>query len=447
MAPSRYQNPPQAPPTFTATPSSLIEDTKRIIETAKKLEDSLVQDVKPSEATFAKVLLPMAYDENAQGLETPTLGFYQSVSTDKALRDASTEADQLFSNYGIESAMREDVFALVNAVSEAGEKLDPESERFLEKARKSYTKNGLGIPAGPKRNRFKEIKQRLSELSIQFSKTLNEENGGLWFSAKELEGVPADLVSSLKKGEGENEGQLFVTFKYTDLFPVLSYAKNSETRRKMFIANENKCNDNVPIFRETILLRDEAARLLGYPNHATFRIEDKMSKTPKTVDDFLLNLKERLAPGGLDEIEKLKALKKQDLKDRGDEKSFDDHYYLWDHRFYDRLVQERDYALDQEKIAEYFPLSNTIQGMFKIFEDLMGLVFVEITSEDRDKLAPSGKGSDIVWHEECKLFSVWNDESGGDEFVGYLYLDLHPRHGKYGHAANFNISPVSSTIA
>jgi len=214
----------------------------------------------------------------------------------------------------------------------------------------------------------------------------------------------------------------------------------------MFVENENKCNENVPLFRETIVLRDEAARLLGYPNHATFRIEDKMAKTPKTVDDFLGDLKERLAPGGLQEIEKLKEVKAQDLKERHQENLNDGHYYLWDNRFYDRLMQEKEFDLDQEKIAEYFPLAATIQGMLKIFENLMGLAFVEITGEDRDKLAASGKGSDIVWHEECQLFSVWDDEEEGSGFVGYLYLDLHPREGKYGHAANFNIQPVSNAL-
>jgi metallopeptidase MepB len=79
--------------------------------------------------------------------------------------------------------------------------------------------------------------------------------------------------------------------------------------------------------------------------------------------------------------------------------------------------------------------------MLKIFEELFGLFFVEIVGEDRDALAESGKGDDIVWHEEVQVFSVWDDEGEGSEFVGYLYLDLFPRDGKYGHAANFNLQP------
>ncbi|KAI9875009.1 MAG: hypothetical protein M1823_007564, partial [Watsoniomyces obsoletus] len=98
--------------------------------------------------------------------------------------------------------MREDVFNLVDAVLKKGEKLDPESQRLLEKEHKGYVRNGLNIPAGPKRDRFKEIKKRLSELGIAFSKNLNEEKGGNWFTVEELKGVPEDVLSLLKK-EGD----------------------------------------------------------------------------------------------------------------------------------------------------------------------------------------------------------------------------------------------------
>jgi metallopeptidase MepB len=338
-------------------------------------------------------------------------------------------------DYSIEAAMREDVFNLVDAVLKKGEKLDPESQRLLEKEHKSYVRNGLDIPAGPQRDRFKEIKKRLSQLGIAFSKNLNEEKGGIWFTAEELNGLPEDVLSLLKK----QDDKYWLTFKYPDLFPTLKYVTNSATRRSVFIANENKCNQNVPLFREAILLRDEAARLLGYPNHAAFRIEDKMAKTTKTVDDFLADLRERLSQGGLDEIETLKKMKEEDLKSRGEKP--DGRYYLWDHRFYDRMMEEKDYQLDQQLIAEWFPLQTTIRGMLEIFEQLFGLVFVEVVGKDRDVISPSGKGTDIVWHEEVQVFSVWDDEGEGGSFVGYLYLDLFPRTGKYGHAANFNLQP------
>ncbi|KAI1911702.1 metalloendopeptidase [Ophidiomyces ophidiicola] len=441
MAPSHLRTPPQAPPLFTGTPSSVVENTKRLIARSRKVQDDVVGNVTLDTATFEQVLRPLATDENVMALESHILGFYQSVSTDAKLRDASTEAEKLMDDFGIESAMREDLFKLVDAVLKKSEKLDPESKRLLEKEHKDYIRNGLGLPVGPKRDRFKEIKKRLSQISIEFQKNLNEENGGLWLTKEELNGVPDDVVSGLKKGDGDNTGKLFLTFKYPDLFPVMKYATNAEVRKQVSIANENKCNQNVPLFKEAIILRDEAARLLGYANHAAFRIEDKMAKTPETVNTFLGGLRKKLESGGLAEIEKLKLLKAEDLKSRNPSQVPDGHYFLWDHRFYDRMMLEKDYRLDHQQIAEYFPLQVTIRGMLKIFEEIFGLVFVEIEGEERNKLSETGKGDDIVWHKDVQVFSVWDDEGEGNGFVGYLYLDLFPREGKYGHAANFNLQP------
>ncbi|KAK8028319.1 peptidase family M3 [Apiospora marii] len=442
MAPDKYKNPPQAPPTFTGTKDSIASQAKALCDTTRSVLDKVVAQVPVEKATFASVLKPMAEDEDQSALNGRILGFYQYVSADADLRNASTEAEKIMDDFAIECNMRDDVFQLVDAVFKnikSESNLDPESLRLLEKEHKNYIKNGLGLPKGPQRDRFKEIKKRLSQISIQFQKNLNEENGGVWFTKEELDGVPADVVEGLEKGTGENEGKVRLSFKYPDLFPTLKFAKNPETRRKVFIANENKVNDNLPLFKETIVLRDEAARMLGYPNHAALRIEDKMAKTTDTVNTFLSDLRQRLTAGGEKERKHLLELKKKDEESRGLKP--DGKYYLWDHRYYDRMMIEQEYSIDETKIAEYFPLSNTVKGMLKIFEELFGLAFVQLSKEERAKISPTGKAEDIVWHEDVIVYSVWDDNSEGNGFVGYLYLDLHPRQGKYGHAANFNLQP------
>ncbi|KAI0999875.1 Saccharolysin [Podosphaera aphanis] len=447
MAPRQFRAPPQPPPLFTATVASLVEDSKRICENSKRLLDKIVKEVPAENANFTNTIKVMVEDENLSALETRIIGFYQAVSSDSKLRDASSKAEEIMDEFGIEAAMREDVYKIVDAAYQTeikklgSERLDSESLRLLEKERMSYVRNGLGIEKGVKRDRFKEIKKRLSQLQIEFQKNLNEENGGIWFTRTELEGVPEDVLEGFEKGTGENEGKLRFTFKYPDLFPTLKFALNSETRKTVTIQNENKCNQNVPLFKETIILRDEAARLLGYPNHAAFRIEDKMAKTPATVNEFLSDLREKLTAGGAKEIKHLLEIKNEDLKSRGLESSIDGNYYLWDSRFYHRMMIEKEYSIDEQKIAEYFPLQSTIAGMLKIFEQLFGFEFIEILGEDREKVSSTGKAEDIVWHNDVKVFSVWDDEVEGSGFVGYLYLDLHPRPGKYGHAANFSLQP------
>ncbi|KAF3200987.1 hypothetical protein TWF106_003095 [Orbilia oligospora] len=425
---------PQAPPIFKHDPESLIHDTKALIEKSRNTLDRLARDITPETATFENVIAPLAADENDMGLSSHILGFYQYVSSDPKIREASSEADKLLSEYSIEAGMREDIFKLVNSVAKSPpSNLTPEGRRLVEKLNTDYIRMGLELE-GPKRDRFKEIKKELSVLSIDFSKTLNEENGGNWFTEQQLEGVPTDVINILKTDEKNGVKKYFLTYKYPDLFPTLKFDVNADVREQVFIGNENKCPDNLPRFDKTIRLRHEKARLLGYENHAQYVLKEKMAKSPEKVNSFLGDLRSKLTEGGRAEVQKLKLLKKTDVEARG--LSFDDKYYLWDHRFYDRLVREQEFNIDENKIAEYFPLQKCVDGMLTIFERLFGLKFVQV-AEDGAQVGSGERG----WHEDCKVYLVHDEEPLGGEFVGYLYLDLHPREGKYGHAANFNLIP------
>ncbi|CAG9936912.1 unnamed protein product [Clonostachys rosea f. rosea IK726] len=443
MVAPQFQTPPQAPPLFTHTAEAIVSETERLNANYKKILDDIVASTKPENSTFAKALEPVLFEDNETAVSRRILSFYQHVSTNQDLRAASTKADEITTQFDVECRMREDVFNVVNGAFEKREteKLETEALRILEKERKKYIRNGLLLPAGPQRDRFKEIKKRLGLLCIQAQKNLNEEKAAIWFTPEELKGVPEDdiNIADLEKGTGENEGKVKLTFKYTHFFPFMKYAQDGEARHRYTIADANKVSQNVPIFQEIFELRDEAARLLGYPDHASVVIEEKMAKTPAKVKEFLNDLRVRLAPGGKKEVAKLLEYKKKDYEARG--LDFDGNFYMWDTSYYSRLQKEQEYSVDEVKISQFFPVDSTFKGMLKIFEEILGLFFVEITKEDAARLSKTGKAEDIIWHEDVKLYAVWNDEASGGEFVGYLYIDLHPRDNKYGHNANFGIEP------
>lgn len=244
MVPDKYRNPPQAPPVFTHTAESIVAESKKLCESSKSVLDAVVADVSPEKATFDNVLKPILLDDNKSSSLSRTLTFYQHVSPKAELRNASTEAEQILDDFGIECKMREDVFTVVDGAfsTRSEQNLDKESLHILEKDRQGYIRNGLKLPAGPQRDRFKEIKKRLSQLAIQGQKNLNEEKGGIWFTPEELEGVPADDIDieSLEKGTGENEGKVRLTFKYNHYFPLIKHCKNADTRRQYTIAESNK---------------------------------------------------------------------------------------------------------------------------------------------------------------------------------------------------------------
>ncbi|KAF4126520.1 hypothetical protein GMORB2_0256 [Geosmithia morbida] len=443
MADPKFKTPPQAPPLFTHTSDSIISETERLNAEYKKVLDDMVAAVKPETATFATTLKPILVDDDNTAALRRILNFYQHVSPKDELRDASRKADEITNDFDIECKMREDVFKVVDGAYQQreSEELDSESLRVLEKERKKFVRNGLLIPHGPQRDRFKEIQKRLSQLCIECQKNLNEDKSSIWFAPSDLDGVPEDdiAIGDLEKGTGENEGKVKLGFKYNHFFPLVKYAKNAETRHRYIVADANKANHNVPMFQEIIELRDEAARILGYPDHASLKIEEKMAKTPARVSQFLDDLRERLAAGGKKDVEKLLEYKKNDYAKRGI--PFDGSFYMWDTSYYSRLMKEQEYSVDEVKVSQYFPVESTFNGMLEIFEEIFGFEFVEVKEEDRRLLSPTGKAEDIVWHDEVRVYTVWNDEAGGGEFVGYLYIDLHPRDGKYSHNANFNLEP------
>lgn len=251
MIPDRYRTPPQAPPLFTATPESIVADAKKLTESGKAVLDKIVADVSVDNASFANVEEPILLDDNVASISQRILTFYQHVSPNDELREASNKAELLLDDFRIEQQMREDIFKLVDAAfaSRKSQTLEPEQLHVLEKDHKSYIQNGLELPAGPKRDRFKEIQKRLSQLCIQGQKNLNEEKGEIWFTPEELDGVPADDidVEQLEKGTGENEGKVKLTFKYNHYLPAMKYAKNEETRKRYAIAEANKVRTDTQI--------------------------------------------------------------------------------------------------------------------------------------------------------------------------------------------------------
>jgi Zn-dependent oligopeptidase len=310
--------------------------------------------------------------------------------------------------------MREDVYKVVKHVYDSTDrsKLHPEDARFLEKVELQYRRDGLALSESD-RNTLKALKKRLSELKIDFQKNINEDKTSLQFSNEQLEGMPGDYLQSLKK-----ENDLFVvTMKYPDLFPILNRATNEQVRQSMDVANSTRCKENVAILEEAIQIREKMSKLLGYADHAAFTLEVRMAKQTDRVRTFLEDLKVRLRPLAQKELDVLLALKKKEKEQL--KADFDGKLNSWDFRYYHRLLLEQEYQVNEEEIKEYFSLTTVTKGMLDLYQQVLGLKFTEVTQPP-------------VWHTDVSMYKVEDSESS--EMVGYFYLDLFPRDGKYTHA-------------
>lgn len=434
--------PPQQAPSWDWDAKTLLSDTESLIANLTRSYDELAAIESPTVDNFVK---PFMYEENRVASLSNQLSFLQHVSADQSVRDASVKATELLQNFDIESSMRVDLYnqfeKVWQLISDQGpkyesgvnpeDKLEFELFKFVEKCRRDYRRAGMNLPEET-RAKIKEVKKKISTNSLNFSQNLGEQKEFIAFTKEQLIGVSDDTMDQFERFTSEETGEEMykVTFKYPDIFPVMRTAKSPDTRKAALTAYENRVSQNEPILRETLILRNELAKLLGYPTYASYNLELKMAKDEETARNFVEDLKRQLQPLGKKEIENLKQLKEQEYKEMG--LAYDDRYYSWDHNYYAYKYLKENFNVDLERIAEYYPLNTTITGMLDIYEKVLKLKFIE----EKD---PAKK---TVWHPDVQQIAVWKmDNPDQPEFVGWIYFDLHPRDGKYGHAANFGIVP------
>jgi len=197
-----------------------------------------------------------------------------------------------------------------------------------------------------------------------------------------------------------------VSLKYPELFPVLEQCKVAETRKKMEFANGTKCiKQNTVLLEDVILLRQEESKLLGFKNHADFNLAPKMAKNSENVMKFLTDLTQKLDEPSKKDIQILLKAKEADCNER--KEPFDGKINVWDWRYYEQFLLQKDYQVNQDEIKEYFPMQKVTEGLLDIYQ------------------------------QDVHQYEVYDRET--TEFVGHFYLDLFPRDGKYGHAAEFDV--------
>ncbi|KAG4975400.1 hypothetical protein JHK87_032221 [Glycine soja] len=272
---------------------------------------------------------------------------------------------------------------------------------------RDFERNGLNLTAS-KREELQRLRDQIDELSFKYIQNLNDDSRFILFTKAELAGLPPEFLKGLDKSDN---GKFKISLRSHHVAAVLEFCKVGTTRQVLSGAYGNRCGEiNVSILERLVQQRHKYARLLGYSCYAEYVIDVRMAKTPKKVFEFLKDISTSLTGLALKELNILKDLKKKE------EGEFP--FGIEDLLYYVKRVEEQDYDLDFGEIKQYLPISVVLSGIFKIIQDLFGLRFEEIARAD-------------VWHGDVRVFSVLDLGSG--ELLGYCYLDLFSREGKYGH--------------
>ena len=396
----------------TLTPAQIEEGTDLAIAEAQSVLDELVAH--KTGRTFENTLRPLDRIADILSHSQTEYAFMGFVHPDKEVRDASKRAEEKNSQFGVEIAFREDLNAAVQEYSSTVEAaaLDGEQARFLEFTLRDLRRAGHDLDADT-RATVKEKTERLVTLGVQFQQNIDEWDDEILVTREELEGLPDSFVNALDLDE--ETGKYKVTIAYPHLIPFVENAVSRPHREELrYKFNTVAVEDNGKILEEAVALRQEIAEAFGQPSWSDHRLEERMAKSPDRVKEFYAGLRGSLTEKGAQELSEISNLLQADV---GEET-----VQVWDWGYYDTQQRKTKYGVDNFEVAKYFPLPQVLDGMLELTSEMFGITFREIEEFDS-------------WHDDVQLFAIDDVETG--EELSRFYLDLFPREGKYGHAAEF----------
>lgn len=407
---------------YTATTADLVV---RIGEDAIARAEALVESaVASSPRTWENTIEPLEEVGTILGEAYGRSPFMARVHPDREVRDNANAVGERLTKWATDLVFRTDLYEAVREYSETDEAgaLTGLEARLVEHWLRDFRRAGQELSAED-RAELQRLQQRLIELQVAFSQNLDEWDDYIEVTRDDLTGLPEDYINGLT--EGDTAGTLKVGMAYPDYIPFMEQAERRDLRKTIQYKFWNRAAEaNDPLLAEAVEMRARMASLFGVPTWAHHAMEDKMARTPEAVAAFYASLIPRLSKRRDEDIAVMTGMLRQDAGAvSGD--AGGDVLQSWDSGYYETQLRKRDYGIDQNEVAAYFPLQHVIEGMFEITGEVFGLEYRRVEEVN-------------AWHPDVYLYEIRN--AGGDEPIAFFYADLFPREGKFGHAAAFPIT-------
>jgi thimet oligopeptidase len=336
-------------------------------------------------------------------------GLMSEVHPDDKIRETARACERDVEAFTSSLRLNRELYEVFASLDTKG--FDPETRRLVEHTLRDFRRSGVDRDEAT-RKRLEEIDAEITRLGQQFQKNIVKDVRHIALdSADELGGLPEDFIQARKP---DASGKITISTDYPDYVPFMSYADSNERRKELYIAFKARGGEeNEQILQQILALRAEKARMLGYANWADYVTEDKMMKSAKKAASFIERVvkiaKKRAARD-------YKELLQRKRKDQPGAKVVED----YEKTYYENKVKAEKYAFDPLSVRPYFPYQKVEDGLLAITSRIYDISYV--------------KAQDArLWHEDVKAFDVMQ----AGQKLGRIYLDMHPREGKYKHAAQF----------
>ncbi|MDX1381907.1 MAG: M3 family metallopeptidase, partial [Xanthomonadales bacterium] len=330
------------------------------------------------------------------------------VHPDPEVRSAAEACTQSLASIGTDVSLSRPIYEAVSGLDPSA--MDADTRFAVDKLLLGFRLAGVDKDEAT-RERIRQLNAELVEIGQTWDRNIREDVRYLELdSADDLAGLPQDYIDAHPPGE---DGVIRISTQYPDLFPFMTYAESDELRRALSVIYQNRgYPDNEAVLRQLVEKRHELAQLAGFDSWAELVTADKMVGSPERVAEFLEELTQYTAEAQDREYDVLLARLRQEQPDA-------ERLESWQSGYINEKVQQEQYQVDSREVRQYFQYNRTRDGMLQLVQDLFG---VSIEPWDTE-----------TWHEDVGAY-VLRD---GERVLGRFYLDMHPRDGKFQHAAMF----------
>jgi thimet oligopeptidase len=327
------------------------------------------------------------------------------------VRETAEELTQAAVKAETERGLNQDLYEVLAAVDGSG--LGPLESRLLTKVLLEFRRSGIHLGA-ESRDRVRTLSERMTILDQDFSRAIRDDVRSIRVPLSSLDGLPIDYIDEHPL---DADGLVTITTDYPDAVPFRMFSRDAAARRLLLLESLNRAwPGNDALLAELLDLRAEYAMLLGYDSWPDFDTEVKMVGSGEAIDAFIQRLSAAAEAAGVRDRAQLVERQKVDRPDATDIDAADASYYS-------ELVRREKFDVDSQESREYFDAAKVTQGLLDVTGRLLGLTYTAIPG------APT-------WHESVSVYDV----AVAGKRIGRIHLDLHPREGKYKHAAMFDIT-------
>jgi thimet oligopeptidase len=331
-------------------------------------------------------------------------GILNSVAADKAVRDQAQMEAQRVAMAGSALSLNRAVYDALVAISLDG--ASAATKHYVGRTLLGYRLSGVDKDEAT-RDRLHALHDKATQLSLAFSRNIQEGGKTVEAAPEELEGLPADYIARHPAQKGKSGAErVTLTTDPPDMMPVMTFAASAELRKKMFLAyNTRAYPANRQLLLDLLATRQEIASVLGFRSWADLATADQMMESAANVRTFLAKLDEASREGARDEHAQVLAF----ARDRQPELSEID---ITSRGYWYEQFRRTKYDFDSQSVRPYFPYARVEAGVLETATKLFKVEF-------RPSTAPA-------WHEAVSVYEVFE----GGRLVGRFYLDMHPREGK-----------------